>query len=35
MVPITTLAGMSNAECLGYVFPKVDSDSDGVLIAWS
>ena len=30
-VSITTLAGMSNAECLGYVFPNVDSDSDGII----
>jgi len=31
MSPINTLSGMSNAECLGYVFPNVDSDSDGVI----
>ncbi len=31
MVPITTLAGMENAECLGYVFPNVDYDSDGII----
>jgi len=30
-VSITTLSGMSNAECLGYVFPNVDSDSDGII----
>ncbi|WP_395375907.1 S8 family peptidase [Marinicella sp. W31] len=31
MEPINTLQGMANAECLGYVFPNHDSDSDGII----
>jgi len=29
--PITQIYGLENAECLGYVFPNVDSDSDGII----
>ncbi|WP_223788738.1 S8 family peptidase [Marinicella meishanensis] len=29
--PITNYNGMADAECLGYVFPNVDSDTDGII----
>lgn len=31
MTPISSLNNLENAECLGYVFPNVDTDNDGVI----